>query len=59
MSRLIKSKPVDDTPLKFTPMGQKPGIKKVVKPVAKKTKKVPSKSNRFAQKAAMALASKG
>lgn len=62
MNRLITSKPTDDTKLTFAKMGQKPGIdvvsKKSVKKVAKKSKKS-KKVNRFAQKAAMALANKG
>lgn len=70
MNRLITKKPVDDTKLKFKPMGSKPGISKAVdvenaadakKPGDKKEdandmKK--KKVNPFAKKAAVALAGK-
>jgi hypothetical protein len=58
-SRLITKKPVNDSLLKFNPMGSKPDAKKPAskKADAKKAKK--SKHGKFAQKAAKVLAGKG
>lgn len=59
MNRLLTKKPVDDSNLTFKPMGSKPGISTAVATPANKTPKKTSKPNRFAKKAAKALAGKG
>lgn len=64
-SRLITKKPIDDTPLNFKPMGAKPDIENAAdakKPGDKKEDaadmKKSKKPNKFASKAAQALAGK-
>lgn len=59
-TRLMTKKPVDDTKLKFMPMGSKPGIAKVMPAkVGMKMKAKKPKVNPFAKKAATALVGKG